>query len=92
MQNIEVFVNFKYCFTEINVHKSVAFMQFFGKRRGLLLIHCFFCCCDKHVCEVGLTGIHSAVAQEMDHGARKKLTEYICLGSYLKVDTNGSDF
>jgi len=43
----------------------------------MLFIRCFFCCCHKHVCEVDLTGIHSALAQEMDYGAWKKLAEYI---------------
>jgi len=27
MQNIEILLNLKYLFTEINIHKSVAFMR-----------------------------------------------------------------
>ena len=46
-----------------------------------ILYFVFFCSCNKHVCEVGVTGIHSALVQEMDHGAWKKLTEYIALAN-----------
>jgi len=47
----------------------------------------FFCCSYKHVCEAGLTGIHSAVAQEMEEANR-----IYCLGLYLTVDTSRSVF